>query len=714
MSLQPLEVNKGLLFHFIQSSKPELAKIIKEKQAIETMIIGLGRQGTNHTKLMRDYGTNIVCGVAPGRGGTFIHETIPVYNSAHEALKKHPNIAVASVWRHYSTAKDATIEAIEAGIPIIVLISEFIPMKDVRDILHSARQHNTLLFGGNTPGIIFPPERIKIGMLPNVFHPQEITPTVSGPKGVTIISRSGAILYHLSDALASVGIAQNAVLGVGGDGAIGTRFIDIVSKVMDYKNTDLVVIAGEIGGIQEEILAQDMQKHPQKYSKPLVALLSGANSPSGKTLGHAGAVVAPGQVYGTFNSKKYALELAGVKVVNDQWDLIKVVKEILQHEYFDPETYYKRMKELWEAKPPIPTWGTLITKVIPNNLIIRGYQLQDLIEKKSLIDVINLLFTGSFPDSQKKIKLESIIKQAINDQDIEITIPYNENKDDVSKIIGSYLLIDKKLITYSSDDQNNEEILAYTIGRTLKILAKLLHHEEILHHIEKSTSISEIIYGSIVGQKSNVIKQKLLESMIIACVDHGVTPPSAQTTILLASTRASFEVALSGGIHAITDVHGGAGSKACVFFQDTIELTKTENIDLEQSCFNNIIKIIKSGGRIEGLGHRIHTQDPRRKILLDLAEKSGIKGDCIDLANMLSDVFYQVKGMRLPINVDGVIGAIIGGMRINPITAKIIFVLGRIMGLTAHYFEEVQTQQPMRRINFEQARYKGEEKRSII
>lgn len=252
------------------------------------------------------------------------------------------------------------------------------------------------------------------------------------------------------------------------------------------------------------------------------------------------------------------------------------------------------------------------------------------------------------------------------------------------------------------------------MGRTIKILAKLLHHENVLQRMDNSVSISEIIYKTIVGHESNVIKEKLLESMIIACVDHGVTPPSAQTTLLLASTRASFEVALSGGIHAITDVHGGAGSKACKFFQETSQLAKNENIDLEQACFNNIMSVIQSGGRIEGLGHRIHTQDPRREILLNLAMKSGINGNCISIANILSDVFYQAKGMRLPINVDGVIGAIIGDMEINPLTAKIIFVFGRIMGLTAHYYEEVQTQQPMRRINFEHAIYKGEEIRSIL
>ena len=713
MSLQPLQVNQGLLFHLIKSLRPKLAQTIQSSLTIETMIIGLGRQGTNHTKLMREYGTTITCGVAPGRGGTFVHETIPIYNTAHEALKNHPNIAVASIWRHYSTAKGATIEAIEAGIPIIVLISEFIPLKDVRDILYSAREHNTLLFGGNTPGIIFPPERIKIGMLPNVFHPEEIKPNITGRRGVTIISRSGAILYHLSDALASVGIAQNAVLGVGGDGANGTRFIDIVSKVMDYESTDLVVIAGEIGGIQEEILAEDMQKNPQKYIKPLVALISGANSPSGKTLGHAGAVVAPGQEYGTFASKKQSLEKAGVIVVNDQWDLIKAVQNKLKHEYFSPDMYYKRMKEIWDAKPPIETWGTLITKVVPNNLMIRGYLLQELIEQKSIIDLINLLFTGSFPDSIKTRELESPLRQAIKDPGIEITIPYDKSKVDISKIIGSYLLIDDHLTKYAIGNPKKEELLAYTLGRTLKIISKILNHTEILQQTINSSSISNIIYVTIVGKESESGKAKLLESMIVACVDHGVTPPSAQTTLLLASTRSAFEVALSGGVHAITDVHGGAGSKACNFFQETSNMAKTEQISLEQACFNSVINIIQMGGRIEGLGHRIHTQDPRREILLKLAEKAGIKGNCIELAEMLSDVFYQAKGMRLPINVDGVIGSIVGDMGIDPIIAKIIFIVGRIMGLTAHYFEEIQTQQPMRRIDFEHAIYKGEEKRSI-
>src|SRR5512136_239506 len=320
--MKQIPSNQGMLYYLIEKKRPDIAKNIMETKTIETIVVGLGGQGTRHAELMQQYGTNITAGIAPGRGGTRLLETIPVYDNVKQCLIDHPNVAVASIWRHYSTAKDATIEVIESGIPIVILISEGIPLKDIRDILVYARKNKTLLIGGNTPGVIFPPEGIKAGMLPDVFYPEEISPEAYGSKGVTIISRSGAILYHLSDALASVGIAQNAVLGVGGDGAIGSTFRDLVPLAMAYKNTDLVVVAGEIGGCQEELLAEDINKTPKKYQTPLVALISGAHAPEGKTMGHAGAIVSPGQNYGTFQSKKLALESVGVPVVNSQYDLI--------------------------------------------------------------------------------------------------------------------------------------------------------------------------------------------------------------------------------------------------------------------------------------------------------------------------------------------------------------------------------------------------------
>jgi len=342
-----IKATEGMLFYIVNKIRPELGRRVAQTNKLETLIIGLGGQGSKHAGLMHGFGTTVAAGVAPGKGGSRVHEVIPVYETVKDALRVHPNIVACSIWRHYSTARDAAIEAIESGIPLVVLITEGIPLRDVRDILVSARKNNTVLIGGNTPGLIFPPERIKIGMLPDVFYPEEKEPGQFGSNGVTIISRSGAILYHMSDAMASVGIAQNGVIGIGGDGAIGSTFRDLVPLAMAYENTDLVIVAGEIGGCQEELLAQDIQKRPDQYPKPLVALISGAHAPEGKTMGHAGAIVTPGLETGTFKSKKAALESAGVPVVNSQFDLIRVVQEKLKgREYFKPKRYYAKMRQI--------------------------------------------------------------------------------------------------------------------------------------------------------------------------------------------------------------------------------------------------------------------------------------------------------------------------------------------------------------------------------
>ena len=706
--------DQGMLYYLIQNKRPDLAKKIKMTKRIETVVVGLGGQGTRHAELMQQYGTTITAGVAPGRGGTRLLETIPVYDTITECLKDHPNIAIASIWRHYSTAKDATIEVIEAGIPVVVLISEGIPLRDVRDILVAARKHNTLLIGGNTPGIIFPPEGIKAGMLPDVFYPEESAPDSFGPRGVTIISRSGAILYHLSDALASVGIAQNAVIGIGGDGAIGSTFHDLVSLVMSYPNTDLVVVAGEIGGCQEELLADDIRQHPEKYRKPLVALLSGAHAPEGKTMGHAGAIVSPGQAYGTFQSKKQALENAGVPVVNSQYDLISEVQTRLSHKtYFNVDNYYKKMKTIWDAPPKKPGWGTLITKVMPNNLLISGYPLQDIVERKTFLETAYLLVKGEFPDKKTTTTLETI---AVNAASLPIPSVKRLPGEDISKTLVKYLVLDEALATYPETGTDGPvKKTVFCLSRIAYYLAGIMGTEHGLEHLKGTEPFSHVIYRAVTGnQKVNEKHSRMIESMIVASVDHGVTPPSAQATIIAASTRAPYEIAVAQGVGVITDVHGGAGAKAARFFSECIAKAKRENIDVSQATRDLLGIYIEEGKRVEGLGHRIHTKDPRRDVLWNFAVQTGVAGDHVHLSKMISSLFEQVRGMNLPINVDGVIGAIVADMGLDPAMAKVFFIYGRIAGLSAHYFEEVASQPRMRQIQFTEAIYKGKELRKII
>jgi len=688
---------EGMLAYLVGRISPALAKRIASTGRIETAVIGLGRQGTRHAGLMREFGTTVSAAVAAGRGGSNVHQDIPVYNSVAEMLAEHPHIAAVSIWRHYSTAADAAVEAIEAGIPLVVLITEGMPVRDVRRTLLAARNHRTLLLGPNTPGVIFPPERVKVGMLPDVFYPAEPVEGRFSSEGVTICSRSGAILYHMSDALASAGIAQNAVIGIGGDSVVGTPFPAIVPLAISYPKTELLVVAGEIGGCQEELLAEDIKANPGRYGKPIVALISGRRAPQGKTMGHAGAIVAPGADYGTFESKKNALTSAGVTVVNSQRGLIEAVRKALRGKtYFSPNRYYDRMRQIWEAPPPQPTWTTAITRVAPNDLAIRGRPLAKLIGKRSLLEVASLLVTGKFATKSQLARLDKLALAAAKSPAPGVSF---NKADDVSKKLPALLLADRRLGAFTGPPM---DMTAYCLGRAAACLARIFKVRP------AGGSFSVVACRAAAGRATlPARKVRMIEAILVACVDHGVTPPSCQATILAATSRARFEVAVANGISAITDVHGGAGEKAARFFLTCAKLAAEQKISPAEAAERVIAQRTAAGERIEGLGHRLHTRDPRRDVLWRLARQTHQAGKCCAVAKVVTDAFQAVRGMTLPINVDGVIGAIVADMGLDAAVAKALFIFGRIAGLSAHYFEEVSTQPAMRRVNFEQAVYAG-------
>jgi succinyl-CoA synthetase alpha subunit len=697
---------KGMLHYLVKKVRPDIAGKISSSGKIETIVVGLGTQGVKHAGLMKGSGTIITAGIAAGKEGTRIHETIPVYNNVSECLKEHPNIAVASIWRHYSNVRDVTIEVIDAGIPVVVLITEGIPLRDVRDILTAARKKGTLLFGGNTPGLIFPPEGIKTGMLPDVFYPEVISKDSFGPRGITIISRSGAILYHMSDALSSSGLAQNAVIGIGGDGAIGMTFRDIVPLVSKYKNTDLVVIAGEIGGSMEELLAEDIVKYPAKYSKSIVALISGANAPQGKTMGHAGAIVAPGTDYGTFESKKKALEKAGIPVVNSQVDLIQVVsKKLKGKKYYKTGLYYEDMAKKWEAAPKQEGWGTYITKVEPNSLVVAGYRLEKLIEKATLLETVYLIISGELP-SKKIVTMYN--KTACKAASLPVPETDWHKNEDISKFISRCLLSDQYISSLSQKTKDEQvKKTVFTMGRVAGYLSKAFNNKTL--STKNSKAFSDLVYQALTGsQDINKNIARMLEGLITASVDHGVTPPSAQATIIAASTRSAFELAVAQGVGVITDVHGGAGAKAAMFFRNCVAKAGKEGLTRNEAVHVLIKEYVQSGKVIEGIGHRIHTKDPRCESLWALAKNLGVSEECVAFSRIISDEFEKIRGISLPVNVDGVLGAIVSDIGLSEDTAKALFIWGRIAGLSAHYFEEITLYPPMRRIDFSQAVYKGQ------
>jgi citrate synthase len=400
-----------------------------------------------------------------------------------------------------------------------------------------------------------------------------------------------------------------------------------------------------------------------------------------------------------------------VTIVNSQFDLIKTVQDKLKGKtYFKSERYYEQMRKIWEAPPPKPSWGTLITKVEPNNLVVRGYRLQDLIRHASLIEAAHLIVQGELPDADCVNSLTHLTSEAVKKPTPKV---YRNPDEDLSKTLSKYILTDEELATFKPEGKRAQvEKTVFCLGRFTGYMANTLGHGSILKMIESKSSFSDIVCSVISGQKKiDPTQSRMIETMIVASIDHGVTPPSAQATLIASSVRASYEVAMAHGVGAITDVHGGAGEKAASFFRSCAALAEKENLSVEEATRRIISDYVKAGRRIEGMGHRVHTQDPRRDVLWKMADSSGLSGTCVAISKIAGDILEEVRGIALPINVDGVIGAVIADMGLDPKLAKALFVFGRLCGLSAHYFEEITTQPQMRRIDFTQAVYKGEAER---
>jgi succinyl-CoA synthetase alpha subunit len=258
-----------------------------------------GREGSFHTEQMVEYGTNVVSGVTPGGKGKRVAE-VPVFDTVADAVAETaPNVAIIFVPARF--APDAIYEAIDNGVPLVVCITEGIPVADMVPVYAHVRNIGSRLLGPNCPGLITPGEA-KVGIMPGFIH----TP---GPVGV--VSRSGTLTYEVVDALSRAGIGQSSAVGIGGDPVIGTSFIDVLGLFEADPATEAIVMIGEIGGADEEQAALFIQEH---VTKPVVGFIAGQTAPPGKRMGHAGAIISGGT--GTAAEKMAALDAAGVRVVD--------------------------------------------------------------------------------------------------------------------------------------------------------------------------------------------------------------------------------------------------------------------------------------------------------------------------------------------------------------------------------------------------------------
>jgi succinyl-CoA synthetase alpha subunit len=271
-----------------------------------------GREGSFHALRNKAYGTNVVAGVTPGKGGESV-DGIPVFDSVRAAVAETaPNTAMVFVPARF--AADAVYEAIDAGIGTVIVITEGIPAHDMLRVYNYARPRGVTLVGPNCPGVLSP-GKANVGIIPaEIFSPGR----------VGLVSRSGTLTYQIGNELTELGVGQSSIVGIGGDPVVGSSFVDVLGRFQDDPETEAVVMVGEIGGAEEETAAAFIA---ERMTKPVVGYIAGFTAPPGKTMGHAGAIISG--TAGTAQAKKDALEAHGVRVGTSPTEAAQLVAELV-------------------------------------------------------------------------------------------------------------------------------------------------------------------------------------------------------------------------------------------------------------------------------------------------------------------------------------------------------------------------------------------------
>jgi succinyl-CoA synthetase alpha subunit len=543
-----------------------------------------GREGIARTRLMKNYHTQVIGGVTPGKGGTEI-EGVPVYDTVRAAWEAGGTIDISVLFVPAPLVKDAALEALEAGVKLLVIVPDRVPMYDVMEIDSAAKNVGAHFIGPNTLGVLSPDKGV-LGMMGGSavsardwFFP--------GPVGVT--SRSGGITTSIAYYLAKAGLGASTLVHVGGDSIVGMPHAEILKQFEADPQTEIVVLFGEIGTSQEEAAAALIERG--EFTKPLVAYVGGKAAKSGTRFSHAGAIIEGER--GTHESKVARLREVGATVADSFADIPRITADLLKSHSVHAVVKPTPKTNSKESDEDNLHWTSAITKIAPNEIRLRGYSIDELMGKTTFSQAIYLALTGRLPTE--------------------------------------------------------------SVGR-------------------------------------------LLDAIFVSSIDHGASPPSALAARTAASTGAPFNAAIAAGLLSINKHHGGAVEDCMRVIQSALKISRVENLAVPEAADRLVTSYREQKKRLPGFGHRIHTHDPRTTRLSELATAARVAGEAVMMVEALADAIG--RHMRpLPINVDGMIAAILLDMGIPPELGNTFFMMARVPGLVAQVHEEMTRERPMRRIH---------------
>lgn len=681
-----------------------------------------GKQGRKLSLEMGDYGTHVVAGVTPGKGGETA-SGLPVYNSVAEALRAHPEINTSLVSVPREGTRSAALEAITCGrIGLVNILTEGLPRRDAAEIVQAARDRGVRVIGPASIGLINPLERVKVGAIggndPGVFYPGEIA----------IFSKSGGMCLSLAtEIFNTLGCGTSVVVGIGGDRISGTNFRDLLELARNDRDTSLVILNGEVGGDYEEEAARYIRE--TSYPKPVVARLTGIGAqnifPRGSRMGHAGAIIGEGK-FGSYESKVEAFERAGVKVAKTSEELIAILEramprrgpdfEVALSKEFELVSISKAKLENLKSQVRAVQLRTHLTHLVDGMPHFRGRPLTRLMREATIPAMVYEALTKEDAAAEHAAQLARDLALCAQ------ASPAGEaarNAAVASHRGGAPLnaCVSAGLLTLASFDYGQlpaplrqrypsaQAEALVLIPQVVDIVACILGHEL---RWNEGESMEALIFRALAGRQPSPAEANLLRATLVSCIDHTPATPSSLAAITSYSGGNSLRTALAAGITAMGETHAGAGEgtarilieflakmRAAVARAGVLEADGVRIADLKGLAAYIVNKITGAyggeKGRVPGYGHRYYSlygRDPRAATLLEMARELGLAGEHCLLAGEIEAALKDKKALGLCLNVDGVIGALLCDLKMRPETGKALFIIPRTVGILGQLLEQ--------------------------